>query len=299
MLSRRKRFMAVFAVLVGLMGLMFMRLPTSFLPPEDQGVLMSLVQAPAGATQERTMASVRQLEDHFLTNEKDAVESVFSVQGFSFAGIGQNSAMAFVKLKDWSERTAGELGAAAVAQRAMLGLSRIKDALAFAFAPPAMPELGTSAGFVFYLKDNAGLGHDTLVAARNQFLGMAAQSPLLVNVRPNGQEDTPQLAIDIDTAKASALGVPVSRINSTLSAAWGGQYIDDFIDRGRVKRVYLQADAKFRMVPEDLDRWSVRNDQGRMVPFSAFGSSRWDYGSPRLERYNGVPAMQVNGEGAP
>ncbi|NLD53057.1 MAG: efflux RND transporter permease subunit [Burkholderiaceae bacterium] len=299
MLSRRKRFMAVFALLVGLMGAMFLRLPTSFLPPEDQGVLMTMVQAPVGSTQERTMESVRQLEQHFLANEPDAVESVFSVQGFSFAGIGQSSAMAFVKLKDWSERTAEELGAAAVAQRAMVGLSRIKDALAFAFAPPAMPELGTSAGFVFYLKDNAGLGHDALVQARNQFLGMAAQNPLLVNVRPNGQDDTPQFSIDIDTARASALGIPIADINATLAAAWGGQYIDDFIDRGRVKRVYMQADARFRMVPEDFELWSVRNREGRMVPFTAFGSSRWDYGSPRLERYNGVPAMEINGEGAP
>ena len=298
-LSRRKRFMAVFVLLVGLMGLMFMRLPTSFLPPEDQGVLMSLVQAPVGATQERTMQSVRQLEDHFLDNEPDAVESVFSVQGFSFAGIGQNSAMAFVKLKDWSERTTDELSAGAVAQRAMGSLSQIKDALAFAFAPPAMPELGTSAGFVFFLKDNAGLGHDALVQARNQFLGAAAQSPLLVNVRPNGQDDTPQFALDIDTAKAAALGVSIASINSTLSTAWGGQYIDDFVDRGRVKRVYMQADAQFRMVPEDFKRWSVRNDEGKMVPFTAFGSSHWDYGSPRLERYNGVPAMEMNGEGAP
>ena len=298
-LSRRKRFMAVFVLLVGLMGLMFMRLPTSFLPPEDQGVLMSLVQAPVGATQERTMQSVRQLEDHFLDNEPDAVESVFSVQGFSFAGIGQNSAMAFVKLKDWSERTTDELSASAVAQRAMGGLSQIKDALAFAFAPPAMPELGTSAGFVFFLKDNAGLGHDALVQARNQFLGAAAQSPLLVNVRPNGQDDTPQFALDIDTAKAAALGISIASINSTLSTAWGGQYIDDFVDRGRVKRVYMQADAQFRMVPEDFKRWSVRNNEGKMVPFTAFGSSHWDYGSPRLERYNGVPAMEMNGEGAP
>ena len=298
-LTRRKRFMAVFVLLVGLMGLMFMRLPTSFLPPEDQGVLMSLVQAPVGATQERTLASVRQLEDHFLDHEKEAVESVFSVQGFSFAGIGQNSAMAFVKLKDWSERTRDDLSAGAVAQRAMAGLARIKDALAFAFPPPAMPELGTSAGFVFYLKDNAGLGHDALVQARNQFLGAAAQSPLLVNVRPNGQDDTPQFAIDIDKAKASALGVSIADINATLSAAWGGQYIDDFVDRGRVKRVYLQADARFRMVPEDFLRWSVRNRQGQMVPFSSFGSSHWDYGSPRLERYNGVPALEINGEGAP
>ena len=242
------------------------------------------------------MESMEKLERHFLENEKDAVDSVFSVQGFSFGGSGQNNGMAFVKLKDWGERESDELSVDAVAGRAMAGLSQIKDALAFAFAPPAMPELGTAAGFTFYLTDNAGVGHDALLAARNQFLGAAAQNEMLVNVRPNGQEDTPQFQLDIDIEKASALGLSIAAINSTLTTAWGGQYVDDFIDRGRVKRVMLQADAPFRMVPEDFNLWSVRNDQGEMVPFSAFASSHWEYGSPRLERYNGVPAMQIQGE---
>jgi multidrug efflux pump len=239
------------------------------------------------------------LENYFLENEKDNVESVFSVQGFSFGGTGQNNGMAFVKLNDWSERTSADTSATAIAGRAMAGLSGIQDAFAFAFAPPAIPELGTAAGFAFYLKDNAGLGHEALIAARNQLLGAAAQNPVLVNVRPNGQEDSPQLRLDVDQEKASALGLSTATINSTLAAAWGGQYIDDFIDRGRVKRVMVQADAPFRMVPEDFNQWSVRNNAGEMVPFSAFGTSRWAYGSPRLERYNGVSAVEIQGEAAP
>ncbi len=299
MIGRRKRFMAVFVLLVVLMIWLFLRLPTAFLPAEDQGVLFAQVQTPVGATQQRTMQAIERIERHFLDNEQEAVASIFSVQGFSFGGTGQNNGIAFVKLKDWSERGAPELHVGAVAQRAMGAFAQIKDAIAFAFAPPAVPELGTASGFVFFLKDNAGLGHDALLGARNRLLGAAAQSPLLANVRPNGQDDRPQFRLEIDTRKASALGLPISAINSTLSAAWGGQYIDDFIDRGRVKRVYVQADAPFRMVPDDFRLWSVRNTEGTMVPFTAFASSHWDYGSPRLERYNGVPAMEINGEAAP
>ena len=298
-LSRRKRFLAVFLAMVGVMGLLFLRLPTAFLPQEDQGTLFTQVIAPVGATQERTLEVMKKVEDHFLNDEKDTVKGLFTVQGFSFSGMGQNNGMAFVNLKDWSERTEPEQHVTAVAGRAMGAFSQIKDALVFAFAPPAMPELGTSAGFVFYLKDTAGLGHEALLGARNQFLGAAMQSPKLANVRPNGMEDTPQLRIDVDVAKAASMGLAIADVNSTLSAAWGGNYIDDFIDRGRVKRVFIQADAPFRMVPEDFLRWSVRNAQGAMVPFSAFASWRWDYGSPRLERYNGVPAMNINGEAAP
>ena len=298
-LSRKLRFLAVFAVLVGVMLVLFVRLPGSFLPEEDQGVLMSQVMAPVGATQERTMASIEKLERHFLENETETVQSVFSVQGFSFGGSGQNNAMAFVKLKDWSERESADLSAQAVAARGMAALSQIKDAFAFSFSPPAMPELGTAAGFAFFLKDNGSLGHNALVAARNQLLGAAAQSPLLVNVRPNGQEDTPQLRVDVDIEKASALGLSIADVNATLSSAWGGRYIDDFLDRGRIKRVYIQADAPFRMAPENFSLWSVRNMAGEMVPFAAFASVRWEYGSPRLERYNGVSAVEIIGEGAP
>jgi len=297
-LGRPWRFMGVFAALALVMGLLFMRLPSSFLPNEDQGILMALVQTPVGATQERTLESIDKLEKHFMENEADAIESIFSVQGFSFAGMGQNAGMAFVKLKDWKDRDADQ-GAMPVTGRAMAALGGIKDAFIFAFPPPAMPELGIGSGYTFFLKDTSGAGHQALLDARNQLLGMAGQSKLLANVRPNGQEDTPQLRIDIDVGKASALGLSLEAVNTTLAAAWGSSYIDDFIDRGRVKRVYVQSDAPFRMNPEDFNLWSVKNAAGEMVPFSAFASQRWDYGSPRLERYNGVSAMEIQGEPAP
>jgi hydrophobe/amphiphile efflux-1 (HAE1) family protein len=223
---------------------------------------------------------------------------VFSVQGFSFAGSGQNNGMAFVKLKNWDERTTEESSVNAMAGRAMGALSRIKDAMVFAVAPPPVTELGQTGGFNFYLQDNAGAGHEATVAARNQLLGAAAQSKLLSGVRPNGQEDTPQFRLDIDTQKASTLGVPIESINSTLSIAWGGQYIDDFIDRGRVKRVMIMSDAPYRMAPEDFNKRSVKNSRGEMVPFSAFAKTSWEYGSPRLERYNGSPAININGQAA-
>ena len=297
-LQRPMRFMAVFLALAVGMLLLFMRLPSSFLPNEDQGILMAMINAPVGSTQERTLESIYKLEDHFLNNEKNAVESVFSVQGFSFSGSAQNSGMAFIKLKEWDQRGAGD-SANAVAGRAMGALMQIKDAFIFAFAPPAMPELGIGSGFTFFLKDTAGAGHEALTNARNQLLGMASQSKLLVNVRPNGQDDTPQLRVDIDVTKAGAHGLSLDAINTTLSAAWGSSYLDDFIDRGRVKRVYLMADAPYRMSPEDFQKWSVKNAAGEMVPFSAFASTRWDYGSPRLERYNGVSAMEIQGEPRP
>ena len=298
-LARSGRFMAIFAALVVVMGVLFARLPSSFLPQEDQGYLLAQVSTPVGATQQRTMQSIEKVEQHFLENEKDAVKAVFTVQGFSFSGTGQNAGIAWVNLKDWSQRKSRDLHADAVAGRAMGALSQIKDAFAFAFAPPAMPELGIATGYAFFLKDNAGLGHEALMAARNQFLQAASQSKLLANVRPNGQEDTPQFHINVDNEKAEALGLSIDDINGTLSAAWGGRYIDDFVDRGRVKRVYIQADAPFRMTPEDFKLWSVPNEEGRRVPFAAFATSSWGYGSPRLERYNGAPAMEINGEAAP
>jgi len=298
-LARSGRFMLVFAALVVLMGVLFVRLPSAFLPQEDQGTLLAQLIAPVGATQQRTLQSLEKVEQHFLEGEKSAVKAVFGVQGFSFGGSGQNNGMAWINLKDWSERKAPELHADAIAGRAMAALSQIQDAFVFAFVPPPIPELGLSAGFAFFLKDNGGAGHEALTAARNQFMGAAAQSKLLANVRPNGQEDTPQFHIDVDNERAAALGLATADINSTLTAAWGGQYIDDFVDRGRVKRVYIRADAPFRMTPDDFKLWSVRNAEGRMVPFSAFATTRWDYGSPRLERYNGVQAMEINGQGAP
>ena len=298
-LSRRKRFAAVFFAMIALLIFLFLRLPSSFLPNEDQGILFTQIQAPVGATQERTLAIVEEVERYYLEQESDAVDELFAIQGFSFAGQGQNNGMAFVSLKDWDERRSKDLSVEAVAGRAMARFSQIKDALVFAIAPPPITELGTSAGFLFYLKDETGQGHEALMQARNQLLAAANQSPLLVAVRPNGLEDAPQLRINIDNERASALGLSIADINNTLSIAWGGRYIDDFIDRGRVKRVYLQADAPFRMLPEDFNSWSVRNATGQMVPFSAFASYSWDYGSPRLERYNGVSAVQINGQGAP
>ena len=296
-IARPWRFMGIFAALALVMGILFVRLPSSFLPNEDQGILMALVQTPVGATQERTLEAMAKLENHFLDNESEAIESIFAVQGFSFAGMGQNAGMAFVKLKDWKDRD-DEASVDAITGRAMGALGQIKDAFIFAFPPPAMPELGIGSGYTFFLKDNSGQGHEALLNARNQLLGAAGQSKLLANVRPNGQEDTPQLRIDVDVEKANALGLDMTSINNTLATAWGSSYIDDFIDRGRVKRVYLQSDAEFRMNPDDFNSWSVKNRAGEMVSFSAFASKRWDFGSPRLERYNGVSAMEIQGEPA-
>ncbi|MFA7553308.1 MAG: efflux RND transporter permease subunit [Spongiibacteraceae bacterium] len=297
-LSRRKRYLAVFAVIVAMMVMLFIRLPAAFLPDEDQGLLLALVQAPAGATQERTMGVVRQFEKYFLEKEQDTVHTLHTVQGFSFAGSGQNMAMAFISLKDWDVRDDPGLGVDAIIGRAMGALGQIKDAFVYTFSPPAIMGLGTASGFSFYLKDNIGLGHNALLQARNQLLGAAAQSPLLTNMRPGGMEDTPVFRIDIDNQKAAALGLSTADINNTLATAWGGRYIDDFIDRGRVKRVYIQADAPYRMQPEDFKQWSVRNAEGKMVSFSSFASYHWEYGSPRLERYNGLPAVQIDGEAA-
>ncbi|MFN4360346.1 MAG: efflux RND transporter permease subunit [Hylemonella sp.] len=299
MLSKRGRHLLVYGVLVLGMGLLFLRLPTSFLPDEDQGILFAQIQLPSGATQERTLQVVERVEQHFLAGEKDSVESVFSVAGFSFAGQGENMAIGFVKLKDWSERQNAAQHVQAIAGRAMGAFMQFRDAMAFAFAPPAVIELGNATGFNLFLQDRGGLGHEALMNARNQFLGLAAQHPDLVGVRPNGLEDSPQLRLDIDHAKAGALGISVADINAMLSTAWGSAYVNDFIDRGRVKRVYIQADANFRMQPEDLATWRVRNSAGQMVPFSAFGSARWEIGSPRLERYNGLPALELAGEAAP
>ncbi|MFO6419156.1 efflux RND transporter permease subunit [Hylemonella sp. W303a] len=299
LVGQRGRSMLVYGVLIVGMCVLFLRLPTSFLPEEDQGILFSMVQLPANATQERTLKVVERVEQHFLENEKDNVESVFSVAGFSFAGRGENMAIAFVRLKDWSERPSPLQKVQAIAGRAMGSFMQFRDARVFAFAPPAVIELGNATGFSVFLQDRAGLGHEALTNARNQFLGMAAQHPDLVGVRPNGLEDSPQLRLDIDHAKASALGVSVADINAMLSTAWGSAYVNDFVDRGRVKRVYIQADAKFRMQPEDLNTWRVKNSAGQMVPFSAFGSARWETGSPRLERYNGLPAIEIAGQAAP
>ncbi len=293
------RYSLIYGAMLAVLAVLFMRMPTSFLPEEDQGVIMSMVQLPVGATKQRTEVVLADMRDYFLKNEKDNVDSVLTVSGFSFAGSGQNAGMAFIKLKDWSERKSPDRSANAIIGRAMGYLFSIKEAQVFAFNLPPIPELGTATGFDFFLQDRGGIGHDKLMAARNQLLGMAAQDPTLVRVRPNGMEDTPQLDIKIDYEKALAQGLSIADINNTLAAAWGSSYVNDFVDRGRIKKVYMQADAPFRMNPEDLKLWYVRNSAGQMVPFSAFASSEWSFGSPRLERYNGVPAMEIVGEAAP
>ena len=294
------RYLVVYLVIVIGMAVLFMRLPTSFLPEEDQGVFLTMIQLPAGATQERTQKVLDQVTHYYLNNEKANVESVFTVNGFSFSGQGQNSGMAFVSLKPWEERSGSENNVESVIARATRAFSQIRDGLVFPFNMPAIVELGTATGFDFELIDQGGLGHTALTQARNQLLGMVAKHPdLLVRVRPNGLEDTAQFKLDVDQEKAQALGVSLSDINETISAALGGYYVNDFIDRGRVKKVYVQADAKFRMLPEDINNLYVRSANGEMVPFSTFSSAHWIYGSPRLERYNGMPSMELLGEAAP
>ncbi|NYT57753.1 efflux RND transporter permease subunit [Alcaligenaceae bacterium] len=298
-IARSTRYLLIFLALVAVAAVLFIRMPTSFLPDEDQGILFTQVLLPAGATQERTLASLDKVDAYFSENEKDNVESVFTVAGFSFAGAGQNTGLGFIRLKDWDERPGSENGAMAIADRAMGALSQIKDGIVFAFAPPAVLELGNAKGFDMYLQDSSGKGHEQLTQARNQLLALAAENPNLIAVRANGQDDTPQYRIEIDQAKAGALGLSMDQVNSTLSSAWGGTYVNDFIDKGRIKKVYVQAEANSRMVPEDLQKWYARNASGEMVPFSAFATAHWEYGSPRLERYNGIPAMQIQGEPAP
>ncbi|MBS0349055.1 MAG: efflux RND transporter permease subunit [Proteobacteria bacterium] len=299
MLGSSKRYLVIYGLIVIGMGALFLRLPTAFLPEEDQGFLMSQVILPAGSTAESTLAVMEKVEHHFMEDQKEAVDSIFTVTGFSFAGSGQNNGIAFINLKDWSERKRPDLKVAAVAGKAMGYFSTFRNAMAFAFAPPAVVELGNASGFDFQLQDRAGLGHQALIDARNQLLGMAAQNPLLVGVRPNGQDDTPEYKLDIDHAKAGALGLSLADINNALQTAWGSAYVNDFIDKGRVKRVYLQGDASARMQPEDLNKWYVRNSNGDMVPFSSFASAHWAYGSPRLERYNGLPSAEIMGSAAP
>ncbi|HAT2813101.1 TPA: efflux RND transporter permease subunit [Citrobacter freundii] len=293
------RYLVVYLIIVIGMAILFMRLPTSFLPEEDQGVFMTMIQLPAGATQERTQKVLDQVTQYYMTNEKANVESVFTVNGFSFSGQGQNSGLAFVSLKPWDERSGEENSVEAVIARATRAFSQIRDGLVFPFNMPAIVELGTATGFDFELIDQGGLGHTALTQARNQLLGMVTKHPdLLVRVRPNGLEDTPQFKLDVDQEKAQALGVSLSDINETISASLGGYYVNDFIDRGRVKKVYVQGDAKYRMLPADINNLYIRSSNGEMVPFSAFSASHWIYGSPRLERYNGMPSMEILGEAA-
>jgi hydrophobe/amphiphile efflux-1 (HAE1) family protein len=299
LLRRRVRGMIAYGVLVVLLGVLFLRLPTGFLPQEDQGLMYAQVSLPPGSTLEMTKATLAKVSDHLLTTEKEAIESVMSIAGFNFGSRGQSAGVAFVRLRPWDERPGTRLRADTVAARAQKAFSSIKEANVFVFTPPAVTELGNASGFELQLQDRAGLGHDALLAARNQFLDLARKDPRLAKVRAAGLEDTPQFNVDIDQQKAVALGVSLGDVNQTLASTWGVAYVNDFMDKGRTKRVYMQADAPYRMNPEDLDRWYVRNRAGEMVPLSAIASTRWTYGSPKLERFNGMSAMAIQGEPSP
>ncbi len=294
-----KRQLVFYALICVALVICFMRIPSSFLPNEDQGVLLTMVNLPAGSTVEKTSGALSKLSDYFLNDQKENVESVMTVRGFSFAGSGQNAGLGFIKLKDWSERTRDDQHADSIVQQAYMPLMGIREGLAFAFNLPAIPELGVASGFDMYLQDNGGAGHDALVKARQDLIYAAQKSPLLMQVRANGQEDTPQFKLIFDYEKALALGVSISDINTTLSAAWGSSYVDNFMDRARVKKIFIQAEADSRMTELDLNKWYVKNNKGEMVPFSAFTTTEWTYGSPRLERFNGVGAMNIQGAPAP
>jgi HAE1 family hydrophobic/amphiphilic exporter-1 len=297
--SRRLRYFIVYVLIVAAVGVLFLRLPTAYVPDEDQGILFSQVMLPAGSTMEQTKEVVNTVQRHFLEKEKDTVESCLTVSGYGFSGRSQTNGMVFVKLKDWKLRGRSDLRVKAIAERAMKAFSPIRTAMVFAFPPPSVIELGQATGFDFQLLDRGGLGHQKLMEARNQLLGMAFNDKRLAKVRPNGIEDVPQYRIDVDWAKAGALGVPIVSIHNTISEAFGSAYVNNFIQAGRVKRVFIQADAPYRMLPKDLEKLYVRNNAGKMVPFSSFASGKWTTGSPRLERFNGFPSMSIWGEPAP
>jgi hydrophobe/amphiphile efflux-1 (HAE1) family protein len=298
-LAHKLRYVFAFLLIVGAMAFLFTRMPTAYLPDEDQGMLLVQVMLPASSTMDQTEKIMEQVRTHFEEHEKDAVASCMTVAGQNFAGRGQNAGMAFVKLKDWGLRRRSELKVSAIAARAMAAFSQIRNAMVYAVVPPAVIELGMAKGFDFQLLDRGGLGHDNLMGARNQLLGMAAQNPVLSKVRPNGLEDVPQYRVDVDWEKVGVLGLPITSVHSTISAAFGSAYVNDFIQGGRVKRVYAQADAPYRMLPSDLEKLYVRNNIGKMVPFSAFASGHWTTGSPKLERFNGFPSLNIQGEAAP
>jgi multidrug efflux pump len=297
LLKRAGRMMIVYALLIGVVGLVYTRLPTSFLPNEDQGYILANVQLPPGAALERTRTALQQVENYML--EQPEVANIVTVAGFSFSGRGQNAGLAFVMLKDWSERLGAEHSAQALATRAFGALMGVRDAFIFALSPPPIPELGNATGFTFRLQDRGSKGHAALLNVRNQLLGMASQSKMLVRVRPDGMEDAPQMQIDIDRNKASALGVGFDSINSALSAALGSSYINDFPNQGRLQRVIVQADATARMLPEQVLDLPVPNSRGQLVPLSAFARTHWITGPMQTVRYNGYPAMKISGDAAP
>jgi hydrophobe/amphiphile efflux-1 (HAE1) family protein len=299
MLARKIRYLFIYLLIVGALGSLFQRMPTAYLPDEDQGMLLTQVMLPTGSTLEQTQKVAEEVQRHFLEKEKETVESYTTIAGYGFSGRAQNNAMAFVRLKDWKLRDRPNLRVKAIAGRAMVELSKIRNARVFSFPPPPVLELGNATGFDFQLQDRGGLGHEALMAARNQLLGMAAQDPRLRAVRPNGMDDVPEYHVDVDWEKAGAQGVPITSIHTTLSAAFGSAYVNDFIQGGRVKRVYVQADAPYRMLPKHLEKIYLRNTAGKMVPYSSLASGRWTSASPRLERYNAFPSMNIWGEPAP
>lgn len=298
-ISKKFRYIFVYLGIVAIVGVLFLRLPTAFLPDEDQGILLAQIRTPTGATLEQTKMVAEEMQKYFLEQEKDAIESCMIIPGIGYSGRAQNNGLVFIKMKNWNLRNKPELKAQAVAQRAMMAFSKIKTAMVFVFPPPAVLELGNARGIDFQLLDRGGLGHKALLNARNQLLGMAMQDKRLMNVRPNGLDDVPQYKIDVDWDKAGALGLSINNINYAISAAFGSAYVNNFIQSGRVKKVYVQFDAPFRMLPDDLEKIYVRNNAGKMVPFSSFAQAHWTYGSPRLERFNGFPSMNIWGEPAP
>lgn len=298
-LIKKLRYLILFTLIVVSMGYLFQRMPTSYIPDEDQGILLIQAMLPSGSSLEQTKQVMNKVRDHFLEQEKEGVESIITIAGSSFGGDGQNMALGFVKLKEWKLRQRPDLKAKAIAGRAMGAFSQIKEAMVFAFPPPPVIELGMATGFDLQLLDRGGLGHAKLMAARNQLLGMAAQDPRLMGVRPNGMSDVAEYHVDIDWDKAGALGVPISSIHNTISAAFGSAYVNDFIQAGRVKKVYAQVDAPYRMLPQDLEKLYLRNNVGKMVPFSSFAQGRWASGSPKLERFNGFPSINIWGQPAP
>jgi len=298
-LSRNFRYIVVFILIVVATGVLFLRMPTSYLPDEDQGSLYAQVILPSGSTLEQTIAVSREIEQYFHTHEKEAVASTFILSGYGFSGRAQNNGMVFIKLKDWGVRDRKDLKVKAIAQRATAALSRIRSAMIFVFPPPAVAELGNAKGFDFQLLDRGGLGHDALMQAQYQLLGIAAKDPRLTSVRPNSMEDVAEYRVDVDWEKAGALKTPITSIHNTISAAFGSAYANDFIQGGRVKKVYVQADTPYRMLPKDLEKLYVRNEAGKMVPFSSFASGYWTSGSPRLARFNGFPSINIWGEPAP
>ncbi|NLC71242.1 MAG: efflux RND transporter permease subunit [Desulfuromonadaceae bacterium] len=297
--SRKLHYFVVYVIIVAAVGFLFMRLPTSYVPDEDQGIMNAQIMLPTGSTLEQTRKVAEKIQDHFQQNEKEAVASTLMICGVGFSGRAQNNGMVFIKLKDWELRDRPDLKVKAIVGRAMKVFSQVREAQVFAFAPPSVIELGNATGFDLQLVDRGGIGHKKMMEDRNRLLGMAAQDPRLVRVRPNGMEDVPEYRVDVDWERAGALGIPINSIHNTISASFGSAYVNDFIQAGRVKRVYVQADAPYRMLPKDLEELYVRNTEGKMVPYASFASSYWTTGSPRLERFNGFPSMNIWGEPAP